>query len=89
MGGKWENRAVDRCTRQTIERREKECDVHRRLIDVAVIWHDEQHDAPGALVSGGGNQQRLRRGAGSRDGWRRSRETASHDRGLQNGAEIK
>ena len=88
VGGKRENRAVDRHRRQAFERREKESHVHRRLIDVGVAGHDVQNDASWTLIGGGSHQEGLGcRARAGHDG-RGSAQTAARDRGLQKSAEI-
>ena len=74
--------------RTALRAREEEGDVRARLLEIAVLRHDVQHDAVRTRLRGAGDEQRLRGRRQTRHDARRHVHPAAGDGGLENGAEV-
>ncbi len=88
VGGEGQDGALDRCRRQSFERREEKCDIRAGFLEIAITRHDVENDAFGQRVGGRGHEQGFRRcgqaGHASRSGVHAA---AGHGR-LQDGAKV-
>ncbi len=85
---KGQDRALNRCRRQSFQRREEKRHVRAGFLEIAVARHDVEHDAFGLRVGGRGHEQGFGGRGQTGHASRRGVHAAAGDGGLQDGAKV-